>query len=209
MATSEANDRFIRGLTVLAECSMGLPHPGSPESPRHGWNCSRWASLYLEMRKLSRERTVDPYVCVRVSLLSSREGITSVLFSPQRICKQRLWLLHDKDYQLDRCSSLYFLWICHGLAFYICFLLHECLQIIFIWQTSGRGLSCILMHEHLQTWMAMRDLFCSCRSIHNHENYCIPLKTLSWITEEGCRILGIERGKIMNSKSDSGAVWKY
>lgn len=155
-----------------------------------------------------REQLTPTYVLGFLFSPVERESLL-FYFPPQRICKQRLWLLHDKDYQLDRCSSLYFLWICYGLAFYICFLLHECLQIIFIWQTSGSGLSCILMHEHLQTWMAMRDLFCSCRSIHNHENYCIPLKTLSWITEKGCRILGIERGKIMNSKSDSGAVWKY
>lgn len=72
-----------------------------------------------------------------------------------------------------------------------------------MWQQSRTGLFYILIHESLQTWVPTRDLFCSCRRIHSNENYCIPLKTLSR-AEEGCRFLGIERGKIIKSKSYLG-----
>lgn len=75
--------------------------------------------------------------------------------------------------------------------------------------TDEQDGSHILMRERLQTWVSIRDLFCSWRRIHNNEHYCISLKTLVWIIEEGCRLLGMEREKIIKTKSDLGIVWEY
>ena len=72
-----------------------------------------------------------------------------------------------------------------------------CLQITYVWQMSY----CMSISRHECPWG-----ICSAAIGESTimKIAMLLLKTLSWITEESCRILGIETEEIIKNKSDAG-----
>lgn len=185
---SHAGGQWVH-LHLRAHCSCwAVPCISHTRQP---WELSKPGPLHLSTQKLSQDRTADPFGCPTVSLPVEKESLL-FYFSPNESGSKGYCFHVIKTIKLVKYGSFYLLWMYYRLVYYICFLLHLHSQITAIWQLSGTGLFYIQMHECLQTWVSLWDLFCSCKRMHGNENYCIPLKTLSW-AEEG----PWQRGKII------------